>query len=205
MPDTISLAGLALLKSELLLGATPVGTKVFQSIIQPDVGIAAHRELWPEFWLFNARPCCLTEHPKTHPLEWQWMHPWKNDVNTTCKPPASSSAARSAGYWYQGWGTSVQYFHYFLRCFMCSGEAEEECFKDEPATDGNSWGSQSFQHFSSRMTAQSIWWRKATAHLSQKKSCLVGEVQKNFVYGRLWEGNWRVDVAQQSNRNKQDD
>lgn len=60
------------------------------------MGIPAHVELWPVFWLFSAMPCCLTEHPKTHPPQWQWMHPWKNEVNTTCKPPASSSTARSA-------------------------------------------------------------------------------------------------------------
>lgn len=57
----------------------------------------------------------------------QWMLPWRNAVNTTCKPSAASSTARSAGDWYQGCWTTL---HYFLRCFVCNGEAERERFKD---------------------------------------------------------------------------
>lgn len=48
-------AGLALLNTELVLGATSVGTN--QSISKYNSaprGIPAHMELWPEFLLFNA-------------------------------------------------------------------------------------------------------------------------------------------------------
>lgn len=162
------------------------------------MGIPAQVRIWPvcRLHMFIAMPCFLIEHSKTRPpqcvVDASLKECCKHHMQTICL------LLHSQKRWIlvSGPRNSSPVFPLFSQMLHVQWWGS---LKTDPVTNGNSQGSAFNISF---MPVRGIWCRKATAHLSQKKSCLVGEAQKNFVYGSLWEGNWRVGLTQQSNKDK---